>query len=432
MSASERDGRFPRDEERLRLRALTLDFADPALEHEFRDRVVAASRGAWRRAYRNILLVWLGFCFWDALVIPSASHTLWLLRLCAAGPVLVAAIAVGFAAPPSFVRWSQSIGAGAFAVPTIVAAMVPVWIPAVAPWAPYALVLTTVFAHAAAMLRFVYATAVGALIFFAYLLCALLAARPRVEVTNAVIWLATANVVGMLVSHSFERFRRRDFFRKRLLEREQAKSERLLFNTLPEPIAARLKAGEHPIADRLDDVTVLFADLVRFTAMADRMPPERIVALLDQLFSTFDELSAARGLEKIKTMGDAYMVVGGAPAPRADHTRAVAELAIDLRDAVAAMARSGALPGVELRLGIHCGPAVAGVIGHRKFSYDIWGDTVNIASRMESHGIVGAIQVSEPVYQRLREAFAFEARGQIEVKGKGPLTAYLLLGRRPA
>jgi len=419
-----------RDDERLRLAALTVAFVDPALEREFRERVVAASRGAWRRAYRNILFVWLGFCFWDALVIPSASHTLWLLRLVFAGPPLVAAIAVGFAAPATFVRASQPIGAAAFAIPTVAAALVSAWIPAVAPWAPYALVLTTMFAHAAAMLRFVYASAVGWLVFVAYVVCALVAARPRAEVVNAVIWLATANLIGMLVSRSFERFRRRDFFRQRLLERERAKSERLVVNMLPERIAARLKAGEQPIADRLDDVTVLFADLVRFTVMADRLPPERVVALLDQLFSTFDELSARHGLEKIKTMGDAYMVVGGAPEPRADHTRAIAELAFDLRAAVAELSRSGALPGVELRLGMHCGPAVAGVIGHQKLSYDIWGDTVNVASRMESQGVVGAIQVSEPVYQRLRGEFVFESRGQIEIKGKGPVTTYLLLGRK--
>jgi class 3 adenylate cyclase len=185
------------------------------------------------------------------------------------------------------------------------------------------------------------------------------------------------------------------------------------------------------IADQFDDVTVLFADIVGFTPFADSRSPADVVAVLNDVFSVFDDLADRHGLEKIKTIGDAYMVVAGLPVPREDHEVAVAEMALDMR---AAVERLGSDRGVELaiRVGIDSGPAVAGVIGRRKFSYDVWGSTVNMASRMESHGVADGIQVTERVHDRLRGRFEFSERGPIEVKGIGVTRAYLLLGRREA
>jgi guanylate cyclase len=220
--------------------------------------------------------------------------------------------------------------------------------------------------------------------------------------------------------------------RDRVLETlrvEQDRSERLLLNILPATIAERLKNEPAVIADGFEAVTVLFADIVGFTAFAHARPPEEVVAVLNQLFSRFDELADRHGLEKIKTIGDAYMVAGGLPVPRPDHQAAIAEMALDMCDAVD---RFRAETDIELaiRVGIDSGPVVAGVIGHRKFSYDVWGDTVNMASRMESHGVPGCIQVTDTVYQRLCGRYEFRERGTVEVKGKGPTTTYLLLGRR--
>ncbi|HEX5615400.1 MAG TPA: adenylate/guanylate cyclase domain-containing protein [Acidimicrobiia bacterium] len=209
---------------------------------------------------------------------------------------------------------------------------------------------------------------------------------------------------------------------------EQDRSERLLLNVLPATIARRLKDTPDVIADAFDDVTVLFADIVGFTTFADARPPGDVVAVLNELFSMFDELADRHNLEKIKTIGDAYMVAGGLPVPRADHDVAVAEMALDMCDAVARFRRDSGLD-LAIRVGIASGPVVAGVIGHRKFSYDVWGDTVNVASRMESHGLPDRIHVTERVYERLRDRYELESRGTVDIKGKGPVPTYFLLRR---
>jgi class 3 adenylate cyclase len=214
----------------------------------------------------------------------------------------------------------------------------------------------------------------------------------------------------------------------RLLLAERERSERLLLNVLPAPIAARLKQGEEVIADGFPEVTVLFADLVDFTRRSQETTPERVVRVLDDLFSALDQLAERHGLEKIKTVGDAYMAVGGLPEPRPDHAQAVAEMALDVREEVARHLDPGGEP-LAVRIGIDTGPVVAGVIGRRKFSYDLWGDTVNTASRMESQGVAGCIQVTDRTYRRLRDRYRFERRGPVQVKGKGELVTWFLVGR---
>ena len=214
----------------------------------------------------------------------------------------------------------------------------------------------------------------------------------------------------------------------RLLLAERERSERLLLNVLPGPIAARLKQGEEVIADGFPEVTVLFADLVDFTRRSQETTPERVVRVLDDLFSALDQLAERHGLEKIKTVGDAYMAVGGLPEPRPDHAQAVAEMALDVREEVARHLDPGGEP-LAVRIGIDTGPVVAGVIGRRKFSYDLWGDTVNTASRMESQGMAGCIQVTDRAYRRLRDRYRFERRGPVQVKGKGELVTWFLVGR---
>jgi PAS domain S-box-containing protein len=212
------------------------------------------------------------------------------------------------------------------------------------------------------------------------------------------------------------------------LRYQQEQSELLLLNILPEPIAQRLKLHPRTIADSFEEVTVLFADLVGFTQLSARISPTEIVELLNQIFSAFDHLAEKHGLEKIKTIGDAYMVVGGLPIIRSDHAEAVAEMALDMMQAIIKFnARTGET--FQIRVGISTGPVVAGVIGLKKFIYDLWGDTVNTASRMESQGIPGAIQVTAGTYERLRDKYHFEQRGPIQVKGKGEMTTYLLIGR---
>ncbi len=213
------------------------------------------------------------------------------------------------------------------------------------------------------------------------------------------------------------------------LRNEKEKSELLLLNILPKSIVARLHQGEKVIADRISDVSILFADVVGFTRMATRMPATDLVERLNRLFSAFDQLSMQFGLEKIKTIGDAYMVAGGVPEPHDDHAGAVAEMALAMLDTVSQDAHQSD-GGLQIRIGIHTGPVIAGIIGTQKFVYDMWGETVNLASRLESHGTPGKITVSRETYRRLLPGFEFGDQQVIDLKGSGPAETYVLVGRR--
>jgi guanylate cyclase len=208
---------------------------------------------------------------------------------------------------------------------------------------------------------------------------------------------------------------------------EQAKAESLLLNILPRSIAERLKVETRTIADQFSSASILFADVADFTPLAERLPPTEVVALLDRLFSHFDVLAERYELEKIKTIGDCYMVAAGVPLPRSDHARVLARMALDMQEAMSSLDEIGQL-GLELRVGINSGPVVAGVIGRKRFLYDLWGDAVNTASRMESHGTSGRIQITRATKELLADEFVCEPRGPIPVKGKGEIEAWYLVG----
>lgn len=207
----------------------------------------------------------------------------------------------------------------------------------------------------------------------------------------------------------------------------QEQSERLLLNILPGPIAERLKHDHETIADGFADITVMFADIVNFTHIAEGMSPNQIFAMLNQVFSCFDELAEQYGLEKIKTIGDAYMVAGGLNDDKMNYSDAIANMALGMRDV---LAHEFAKMKLEIRMGIGTGPVVAGVVGKKKFIYDLWGDTVNIASRITSESVPGSVQVDLMTYRRLRQRFDFSAPRTIYVKGKGDMTVYELLGHK--
>ena len=210
---------------------------------------------------------------------------------------------------------------------------------------------------------------------------------------------------------------------------EQERSEHLLLNVLPAPIAERLKHGEETIADSFAEVTILFADIVNFTPMSAKLTAAEVVGVLNEIFCAFDMLSERRGLEKIKTIGDAYMVGAGIPIPRDDHAEVVAEMALDMLEVIKAFNRRHGTD-LSMRVGINSGPVVAGVIGTKKFVYDIWGDAVNTASRMESQGLKGGIQITEATYKHLKDHYEFTDRGMVVIKGKGQMHTYILKGRK--
>lgn len=209
---------------------------------------------------------------------------------------------------------------------------------------------------------------------------------------------------------------------------ERDRSEKLLLNILPQAIANRLKMNEQSIADNHAAVTIMFTDLVDFTQLSADMPPHELVSLLNQVFSQFDQLAEKYGVEKIKTIGDAYMVAGGVPEARADHAEAVANMALEMRVMLQALAQKTG-KNLQMRIGIHSGPVVAGIIGSSKFSYDLWGETVNMASRMEHYGLPDAIQVSEATYHLLQHQYAFVPRGMITIKGDSQVGVFLLTGK---
>ena len=213
-------------------------------------------------------------------------------------------------------------------------------------------------------------------------------------------------------------------------QRDEAmeRSERLLLNVLPPEIAERLKRQEYPIADKFEEVTVLFADMVGFTVRSARESPEVTVTVLNEFLTAFDGLAQRHGLRPIRTTGDCYLVVGGLPVPKPDHAEAIAEMALDMLEAVTALNQRCGWD-ISFRIGVNTGPTLAAVVGRQRFAYDVWSDAVNTASRMESSGAPGRIQVTEETYRRLRAKYRFECRGEIDIKGKGPMTTYFLLGR---
>jgi len=218
---------------------------------------------------------------------------------------------------------------------------------------------------------------------------------------------------------------------RKIIAEEQEKAERLLLNILPEPIANQLKQSHESIAENFDEVTILFADIVGFTPLSSRLKPIQLVNLLNEIFSAFDTLADQLGLEKIKTIGDAYMVASGLPIEREDHAEAMAEMALEMQSALARF-RAERGENVQIRIGINTGVVIAGVIGTKKFIYDLWGDAVNVASRMESSGEPGQIQVTESTYLHLKDKYNLDHRGMIKVKGKGEMKTYWLLGRKTA
>lgn len=246
------------------------------------------------------------------------------------------------------------------------------------------------------------------------------------EILNVVQWIIKIAIAFSLLSISVYAHYIVTQIEKKL-EEEHEKAENLLRNILPDKIADRLKDGSRSIADGFEFVSILFADLVGFTELSGNTEPARLVSLLNGIFSRFDDLVDQYGLEKIKTIGDAYMIAAGIPEPRENHGELILKCAADMITSLEAFNRENGTD-LQIRIGINSGSVVAGVIGKKKFIYDLWGDSVNIASRMESHGITGKIQVSESTYRLLKGSYSFEERGEIEIKGKGKMNCYIYSG----
>jgi class 3 adenylate cyclase len=283
--------------------------------------------------------------------------------------------------------------------------------------------------------RFVFAAARTVAIGILFGVATALHSGPSLVVDGFI--LVAASIGSLVALHVFERTRRRLYHhdiviaeQSAAIEAERQKSDRLLLNVMPASISARLREGATTIADEYPSVSILFADIVGFTGLAARLSPAAVVELLGNLYAKFDDLAEERDLEKIKTVGDTYMAAGGLPDATADHAARVVDLGLAMI-AAAKRPRDG-LPAVRLRVGVHSGAAVGGVIGSRKFAFDVWGDTVNVASRLESQGQPDRVQISDATWVLVRERFEFDAPGTIVLKGRGPMTTYFVIDPRGA
>ncbi len=413
-------------------------FVDPKVERDFvKENFAVAVQKYVRFSVTVSLLSFLAFGIHDALVIPEVRAKAWAIRFLFCGPIAALLIAFVFK-NQKHERHQPAMLVFGLTVNTVV-----LWIGAIAPpagyflYTAYAMVFVTVGPFLARMnmktqLGYTLLTLV---LFNAFDLALAHAAGTVVFSVNLSTF--TLGAVGALAARELDRQNRLAFVQRRIireqmaaLDAERRRSETLLLNVLPRRIADRLKKDPGVIiADRFASTTVLFSDIVGFTQMSTQLPADELVRRLDDIFTRFDGLADQLGLEKIKTIGDAYMVCGGVPLARSDHAEAVCEMAIRMRDCVDEIAAELG-SDLRVRIGVHTGPVIAGVIGKNKFIYDVWGDTVNTASRMESHGVPRAIHVSDATFEATRGLFDFESRGTIHVRGKGDMQTYLLLRRK--
>jgi adenylate cyclase len=414
--------------EGARLDYVTLRFLDdPESEQDFLDDYYRKSINQMRIAIVLAIVLTAAFGLRDAWVTPEVTSRLWFVRYAVMCPFFLAVLLFSFT--PSARRFMQpGIALGMLVCGLGIIAMIVI-APPPGNYLFYAGLLLIPMFPPTIRVRFVYSAAVSLMIIVAYEIAAIRFTDTSLPfLINNNFFLLTSAAIGMITNYMLELFSRRNFIQRIQLEKERDRSERLLLNILPVSIAERLKQRQETIADGFAEASVLFADIAGFTGLAASRSPREVVDLLNEIFSEFDHLAEKHGVEKIKTIGDAYMAVAGLPVHTPDHATAVVELALDMQDAVARRSASGHAP-VSLRIGINTGPVVAGVIGMKKFIYDVWGDTVNTASRMESHGVEGGIHATEETCRRLTDAYLRKERGTVKIKGKGEMRTYLITGR---
>ena len=405
----------------------------PDLEAAFAEDHFARSLVFIRFAIVLAIVLYAAFGFLDLFIVPDQAGSIWIIRYAIVCPVALMVLGLTFTA--RFKNVAQPVLAGLAGLCGLgIVAMVAIADSSASALYYAGLLLVIPWAYSVLRLRFGYATAAAAAVLIAYEIVAIgVKHTPADVLINNNFFFLSSVVIGMAAGYTIERGMRAEFVQRREIERERRRSDTLLANVLPRAIIEQMKArgdvgGERHLAESFGDVTVLFADAAGFTEQTAKTPADAIVAALDNLFSRFDALADRYGLEKIKTIGDAYMAVAGAPEARTNHAEAAADMALAIMDEIDG-ARWPSGDPILVRIGIASGPVVAGVIGRRKFAYDLWGDTVNLASRLESHGEPGSILVSDRVVSALSSDYRFGPPLTPDLKGKGPTAARVLLSR---
>ncbi len=400
--------------------SLLNDRPDEYSRHHFQE-----SLGQVRFALMLGAPMYLAFLVWDYSIDPAHILDTTYIRIAVAA-ILVATYALTFR--ESFEQASQLVLASCAVVAGLGVIYVLHTLENGMVLGVAGVILILMYVYGFLRLRFVPSVVSGVAIWLAYDVVAIIDRLGTTELVNSNFFLAGATIFGISNSFNQERLGRRAFLYMKEVEREKARADQLLSQIFPAHIKNRLTAGERVIADSNSEVTVVFADLVGFSSLTKRLTPGHLVELLDKLFSAFDDISEKFGVEKIKTIGDSYMAVSGLAGSVARNTETILDMTLELVAAVDRVSKAERIP-IGVRVGVATGHAVSGVLGAKRNHFDVWGETVNIASRMEASGIEGKVQVSEQTYWRYNQSFEFEERGEIEVKGHGKLKTYILIGR---
>jgi adenylate cyclase len=407
------------------------------IEKQFRGDYYANTISSTRIALILGIVLYSLFGILDYYAVPLSRQSVWVIRYGIVIPLLVITLVI------TYVHGFQNYTQPATCISTIVAGLGVIYMISITNEVEFGnrfyvtgLLLISLWSYGLARLRFWYAVLANLIIVLGYEFIAIEVKQLLDTETGTVIFILNnfffigSNIIGMVTSYTLERYTRKDFLQKLTIQVQRDQADRLLYNILPERIAERLKQSNDTIAEEFSSASVLVADIVNFTPISARFGPREVVDMLNDLFSSFDELVDKYGIEKIQVAGDGYMAAAGVPFPRPDHAAVLARLALDMLDCVRDGNFLGGRHPIEIRIGLNSGSVIGGVIGRRKYFYAIWGDVVNTASRMESHGSSGRIQITRATYELLRDDFECEYIGEIPVKGKGKMEVWHLVGER--
>ena len=407
------------------------------LETEFREDYQANTISTTRLALVLGLILYSLFGILDIYAIPISKDIVWIIRYGIVTPVMLFALVASYSS--IFQKYMQAWMSLVVAVSGLgIVAMISITREAEFGNRFYftGLILISMWGYSLSRLRFWYAVLANLVIMIGYEFGSIVFKQLLESETGVVIFtmhnffFLGANVIGMFGSYFLERYTRRDFLQKYTIQAQRDQADELLYNVLPERIAERLKQSSETIAEEFNSVSVLFADIVNFTPISARFGPREVVDMLNEVFSHFDGLVDKYGVEKIQVAGDAYMAAAGVPTFRPDHATVLAQLALDMLDYLKQEEFLGGKHPIEIRIGLNSGSSIGGVIGRKKYFYALWGDMVNIASRMQSHGEVGKIQITRDTYELVKDDFDCEYIGKIDIKGKGKMEAWHLLARK--
>lgn len=407
------------------------------IEEQFRADYHRSTRSSTRIALVLGLILYSLFGILDIYAVPISKDIVWFIRYVIVAPVTIFVLIASYI--DLFRNYVQPLMCAAVAVSGLgIVTMIAITREAEVGNRFYfsGLILVSMWAYGLLRLRFWYAVLANVIIVAGYEYATIGIKQLLASDTGTVIFLMHnffflgANVIGIFTSYTLERYSRREFLQKLTIQQQRDQSDKLLFNILPERVAEQLKQNDGVIAEEFDSASVLVADIVNFTPMSANFEPHAVVNMLNELFSRFDELVDKYDVEKIQVAGDGYMVAAGVPKPRPDHASVLARLALDMLDCVRGVEFLGGMHQVEVRIGLNSGPLIGGVIGRKKYFYAIWGDTVNTASRMESHGKSSRIQITRATYELLKDDFECEYMGEIHVKGKGRMEIWHLIGEK--